>query len=1129
MDENEKSRRRLSAIMFTDIKGFTSMMEKDETTAVQLIKAHREIVRRNISAFGGEERETIGDAFLVIFDSSVHAVQCAIAMQQELSQFNRDRAGDKQVWMRIGLHLGDIIIEEGSVYGEGVNLAARVQQMAHSGGICITQQIFDQVRHRLNIQVKELSVRELKNVTDVPHLYRIIFETTAPPAPETLRDKVDHFFALKSVKFGLLPLLALALTAAIYSTFFATHTIYATSVAYRFHIPQPIGRVSAGVAKQAHRIYIFSKRRGRVVRLERVERLGMTPEEAEQPWNVQIGKKEARDFPLRVYRYHRDGSLEEEDVFDRYGMLQFKLLFQDGGKIIVAHDTRDFVKTFENQIAGFSYELNDKGRVLQWDNRNPFGALRLDANGVASVRINDDERGLPIEERYFDQAGNLIENKDGAAVRTFQRDNAGRVTRETTLDRYQAVKETRAGYAIVERDYDPAGNVREERYFDRTGTPVETNLGVCRRRFQYAPTGQLIEESVQSCPGTLKSCRYGWAIMRYTYDDQDRLASRRSFDAEDQPTIDTNGVHLTTIETTPEGRISRVGFHGTKDEPVLNAQGTHAIVYRYDDQGHPTTRTYLGTDGKSTVGTSGGYGELRVRYNDHGDVIEYAYFDGEGNLINHRDGFAVIRYEYDDTGNLISRAVYDKRNEPVLQHQPQCHLIRYRYDDRGNLVEKRCFDGHLKLTAGQTGCAIMNYTYDVFGNVTRHECYIEEGKLIDAPNIPSILMVTYDKRGYLNEVRAYNAQAELAERYQGAAIWRRKSDVYGNEIEIATYDRNERLIINPKFHGAIFRRKFDDRGNALALMAFDEQEQPTIGSWGSAEIRYAYDERNHRIAEAYFDEQGKPTTDRNGVHEKRWRFDERGRRIESRFHGADGALILNHEGMAINRLDYDEWGRLNRFSCFGTNDELVINKSFKAAIEEYTLDDRGNIIRITRLDEPGKLCADPECIPIIEQQFDSRGDLTKQSFHDATSKPMTNKDGIGIIHFEHDTQGREMAHSFFDVQDRPSTDRLGVHQYHLFYFPEAEHILWYTTFSDHEGKQILAKDGSTFQLMIYDELYREKRIASVNVTTEGLMKGLECLDDAGNVTDHRDCITTERVQKEFSRLKKHLPMKTESE
>src|SRR3990167_2882678 len=113
------ARRQLKAIMFTDIKGFSSMMERDETTGVGLLKVHREIVRRNIARFEGEERETIGDAFLVLFESAVQGVQCAVSIQQELSEFNRERETNKQVWMRIGIHLGDILIEEGSVFGEG--------------------------------------------------------------------------------------------------------------------------------------------------------------------------------------------------------------------------------------------------------------------------------------------------------------------------------------------------------------------------------------------------------------------------------------------------------------------------------------------------------------------------------------------------------------------------------------------------------------------------------------------------------------------------------------------------------------------------------------------------------------------------------------------------------------------------------------------------------------------------------------------------------------------------------------------------------------------------------------------------------------------------------------------------
>ena len=245
--ENDGGKRRLSAIMFTDIKDFTAMMESDEVTAVGLVKAQREIIREKIKLYDGEERETIGDAFLVIFDSAVKAVECAADIQNDIWEFNSNNNSEKKVWVRIGIHLGDILIEEGSIFGEGVNLAARIQSLSRAGGICITQQVYDQIKHKLDIEVSRLEVRELKNVTDVPVLYHI-------DLPNVLLDDETEsrswFRSLiqsrKNVAIGLGVLGAVVVAGAFAWHYFGYRTIYSRQISFTEHAPKACHSVSHG-------------------------------------------------------------------------------------------------------------------------------------------------------------------------------------------------------------------------------------------------------------------------------------------------------------------------------------------------------------------------------------------------------------------------------------------------------------------------------------------------------------------------------------------------------------------------------------------------------------------------------------------------------------------------------------------------------------------------------------------------------------------------------------------------------------------------------------------------------------------------------------------------------------------
>ena len=178
--------RQLKAIMFTDIKGFSAMMGEDEERTMRLVREHREIVRATLPDHSGHEHETIGDAFVVLFDSAVNAVQCAAEIQTKFRARNAELPEEEQVWIRIGIHVGDIILQDGDIYGDGVNIAARVEPQAEPGGICITQDVFLQVQKKVGLRAISIGKKELKNITEAPELYRILLEGDEVPDGEAL-------------------------------------------------------------------------------------------------------------------------------------------------------------------------------------------------------------------------------------------------------------------------------------------------------------------------------------------------------------------------------------------------------------------------------------------------------------------------------------------------------------------------------------------------------------------------------------------------------------------------------------------------------------------------------------------------------------------------------------------------------------------------------------------------------------------------------------------------------------------------------------------------------------------------------------------------------------------------------
>ena len=131
--------RRLAAIMFTDMVGYSALSQKNEALALQLLEEHRSILRPFFAKHAGREIETAGDLFFVEFDSAVEGAECAVEIQTALNERNKTVSDDCKILIRIGIHIGDVVYIDKHVHGDGVNIAARIEPLARPGGICISE------------------------------------------------------------------------------------------------------------------------------------------------------------------------------------------------------------------------------------------------------------------------------------------------------------------------------------------------------------------------------------------------------------------------------------------------------------------------------------------------------------------------------------------------------------------------------------------------------------------------------------------------------------------------------------------------------------------------------------------------------------------------------------------------------------------------------------------------------------------------------------------------------------------------------------------------------------------------------------------------------------------------------
>jgi class 3 adenylate cyclase len=169
----EGEKKQTMVIMMTDIKGYSARMEKDEAATFALLKEHNVIMRRAITTNRGREIKTIGDAFMVVFNSPIDAVRCGMAMQKELYAFNKPRAANDHLLVRIGIHQGEVIVTQKDVFGEGVNIAARMESITDPGGISISTDVYEAIKGKIEAGFQSVGIPKMKNIANPPEVFRV--------------------------------------------------------------------------------------------------------------------------------------------------------------------------------------------------------------------------------------------------------------------------------------------------------------------------------------------------------------------------------------------------------------------------------------------------------------------------------------------------------------------------------------------------------------------------------------------------------------------------------------------------------------------------------------------------------------------------------------------------------------------------------------------------------------------------------------------------------------------------------------------------------------------------------------------------------------------------------------------
>jgi adenylate cyclase len=216
----ESFKRKLTAILSADVKGYSRLMGDDEAETVKTLTAYRKIMGELIQQHRGRVIDSPGDNILAEFGSVVDAVQCSVAAQNEFKARNADLPENRRMEFRIGVNLGDVIEEESRIYGDGVNIAARLEALADPGGICISKTAFDHIESKLPLGYQFLGEQTVKNIAKPVGAYKVLMEPRVLPVEEKKKAKEVAFWQRKPVVAGAVAVLVVIIGVAVWNFYF---------------------------------------------------------------------------------------------------------------------------------------------------------------------------------------------------------------------------------------------------------------------------------------------------------------------------------------------------------------------------------------------------------------------------------------------------------------------------------------------------------------------------------------------------------------------------------------------------------------------------------------------------------------------------------------------------------------------------------------------------------------------------------------------------------------------------------------------------------------------------------------------------------------------------------------------
>jgi YD repeat-containing protein len=558
---------------------------------------------------------------------------------------------------------------------------------------------------------------------------------------------------------------------------------------------------------------------------------------------------------------------------------------------------------------------------------------------------------------------------------------------------------------------------------------------MCSAEFQYHGDGSIASESMVN--------RHGRAVVTLTYTTpalaQFTLGGFASASS-------AGGMRYVQFERDPQGRERALRFFYDQDTPRTNDRDHFGYRLDYDEAGHVVRKSVLDDRGFET-------GEVtRNSYDAAGNLVEAAYFDGDGKPRTDASGFARVRYRFDGDANEIEESYFDEIGRPTPD---QNGVYRYAkvWDGRGNYTQERYLDAAGKPVLSRYGVAGEHDHYDARNFLVRREFIDAEGRITRDSEGVAIYELDYNDRGAVTEERRLDPEGHLATSNLNFAIARYEYDADGRLV-LAKFFDPQGLPANTKY-GAAIGNDYNRRGDIMSFKFFDADGKPFVREdRGYAQVLIQRDESGVAVSSTFLDASLQP---RRGPRQHAFtqrKHDDFGQVTEVRFLDADRKPMRAREGYAISRLRYDHDGNQAEIRYYDTDEspqaipvegfgwqaqydhqrrvtvKTYLDRDGNPSVGDrgyaavrYTYGSGGRVLAETYLDPAGNSITGDR-LAAASFSYDNRGRQIEQRYLDGDGAPIAGPLGFASFKTEYDDVGRLVAELHLDTKGQPVDDRV---------------------------------------------------------------------------------------------------------